>query len=131
MDGSVARGGYALKHQKFSLPDGSIRSIGYYHHPLSEGIVNKSYAMVGSLLLKDAMSRSPLLYCLGMGGYDNPLPKMLISLGWSHFAVPFYFKIVNPSRFLREMQALRTSPFRKLLMDIGAMTGTGWAALKT
>jgi hypothetical protein len=129
-DEAAARGGYALKHQNFQLPDGSIQSVGYYHHPLSEGIVNKSYAMVGSLLLKDAMSRSPLLYCLGMGGYDNPLPKMLVRLGWTHCAVPFYFNVVNPSRFLREMQALRTSPFHKLLMDLGAVTGTGWAALR-
>ncbi|MCU1295977.1 MAG: hypothetical protein JWO91_255 [Acidobacteriaceae bacterium] len=131
LDNGVVRGGYALKHQPFSLPDGSVRSVGYYHHPLSEGIVNKSYAVVGSFLLKDAMNRTPLLYCLGMGGYDNPLPKMLIRLGWSHCAVPFYFKVVNPTRFLRQMYALRTSTTRRLLMDLGAITGGGWAALKT
>src|SRR5581483_5989776 len=131
VDDGVVRGGYALKHQNFLLPDGSIRSIGYYHHPLSEGIVNNSYAVIGSFLLKDAMNRVPLLYCLGMGGYDNPLPKMLVRLGWSHCAFPFYFKVVNPSRFLREMQVLRTSPSRKLVMDFAALTGSGWAALKT
>jgi hypothetical protein len=131
LDDGVVRGGYALKHQNFFLPDGSVRSVGYYHHPLSEGIVNKSYAVVGSFLLKDAMSRAPLLYCLGMGGYDNPLPKMLIRLGWSHCAVPFYFKVVNPSRFLREMNALRTSTTRRLLMDLAGITGSGWVALKT
>jgi hypothetical protein len=129
-DGAV-RGGYALKHQDFYFGDGNIRSIAYYHHPLSEGIVNKSYAVVGGLLLRDAMSRAPLLYCLGMGGYDRPLPQMLVKLGWSHFAVPFYFRVVNPSRFLREMQALRISRPRRLLMDLGAVTGAGWVALKT
>jgi hypothetical protein len=65
-----------------------------------------------------------------MGGYDNPLPKMLVRLGWSHCLVPFYFNVVNPSRFLREMQALRSSSRRKLLMDLGAVTGTGWVAMK-
>jgi hypothetical protein len=129
-DNGVVRGGYALKHQNFFFQDGDVRSVGYYHHPLSEGIVDKSHAVVGSLLLKDAMNRAPLLYCLGMGGYENPLPKMLVRLGWSHCAVPFYFKVLNPSRFLREMQALRTSKGRKLLMDVGAATGAGWAALK-
>src|SRR5206468_5712583 len=76
------------------------------------------------------VNRSPLLYCLGMGGYDRPLPKMLIGLGWSHCPIPFYFRIVHPSRFLRELQVLRTSAFRRLVMDIGAFSGAGWLAWK-
>lgn len=129
IENGVVRGGYALKQQNFSFSDGSIRRVAYYHHPLSEGIVNKSYAAVGGLLLKHAMSRSPLLYCLGMGGYDRPLPKMLMRLGWAHCAVPFYFKIVHPFRFLRQMQALRTSPLRSLAMDLAAISGIGWAGI--
>jgi hypothetical protein len=58
----AVRGGYALKTQDFLFPDGQIRAIGYYHHPLSEGLVNKAQALVGTLLLRDAMQRSPLLY---------------------------------------------------------------------
>jgi hypothetical protein len=130
LDGGVVRGGYALKHQNFSFADGSIHTIGYYHHPLSEGIVDKVHAAVGGLLLRDAMQRSPLLYCLGMGGYDRPLPKMLARLGWSHFLVPFYFRVVRTTRFMREMQALRTSRMRRFLMDFGAYSGAAWAALK-
>jgi len=130
LDNGVVRGGYALKHQNFFFGDGSIRSIGYYHHPLSEGIVNRSYAAIGLLLLKDAMQRQPLLYCLGMGGYDRPLPKMLAKLGWSHCPIPFYFKIVHPYRFLRQMQLLRSSALRRALMDVGAFSGTGWLAAK-
>jgi hypothetical protein len=131
LDGGKVRGGYALKHQDFSFPDGSVRSVGYYHHPISEGIVDKAHAIVGSLLLRDAMQRSPLLYCLGMGGYDRPLPKMLVRLGWSHYLVPFYFQIVHPARFLREMKALRTSSARSLLMDVGAYSGIAWTAAKS
>jgi hypothetical protein len=131
LDGDTVRGGYALKTQNFLLPDGTTRPIGYYHHVLSEGIVNKAYAAAGGLLLRDAMLRSPLLYCLGMGGYDHPLPKMLIGLGWNHCPVPFFFRIVHPSRFLSEMQTLRTSAARRLLMNLVAVTGSGWAAGKT
>jgi len=127
LEDGVVRGGYALKQQNFSFADGSVRRVAYYHHPLSEGIVNKSYAVVGSLLLKHAMNRSPLLYCLGMGGYDRPLPKMLVRLGWAHCLVPFYFRVVNPYRFLREMQALRSSTVRRLLMNFAALSGTGAA----
>jgi hypothetical protein len=124
------RGGYALKTQDFFFPDGQIRSIGYYHHPLSEGIVNKAHAMVGTLLLRDAMQRAPLLYCLGMGGYENPLPQMLVRLGWAHCLVPFFFRVVKPSRFLRNMQTLRSSAARKFLMDLAAYSGAGWAGSK-
>jgi len=130
IDNGAVRGGYALKWQDFWFSDGGVRSLGYYHHPLSEGIINKSYAVVGALLLRDAVQRSPLLYCLGMGGYDRPLPRMLVSLDWSHCLFPFYFRVVHPYRFLREMQALRTSTWRRLVMDLAAYTGTGWAATK-
>jgi hypothetical protein len=130
VDGGSVRGGYALKTQEFLFPDGQLRTIGYYHHPLSEGIVNKSHAIVGTLLLRDAMQRAPLLYCLGMGGYENPLPQMLVRLGWAHCLVPFFFRVVNVSRFLRNMETLRSSAPRKLLMDLAALLGAGWAGSK-
>ena len=128
LDGGTVRGAYALKHQDFTFSDGSTHNIGYYHHPLSEGIVDKTYAAIGGLLLRDAMQRSPALYCLGMGGYARPLPKMLVRLGWSHFLVPFYFRVVHPAAFLREMQALRNSLPRRILMDLGAYSGAAWLA---
>ena len=130
LDGDTVRGAYAIKHQDFLFPDGIVRNIGYYHHPLSEGIVNKAHALVGTLLLRDAMMRSPLLYCLGMGGYENPLPQMLIRLGWTHCLIPFWFQIVRPARFLREMKAVRSSLMRRLAMDIAAFSGAGWLALQ-
>jgi hypothetical protein len=130
VDNGMVRGGYALKTQEFFFPDGQIRSIAYYHHPLSEGIVDKAQAIVGTLLLRDAMQRAPILYCLGMGGYDNPLPQMLVRLGWAHCLVPLFFRIVNPSRFLENMQTLRSSIARTLLMDIAAYSGAGWAGTK-
>jgi hypothetical protein len=130
VDGGSVRGGYALKIQQFLFPDGQIRTIGYYHHPLSEGIVNKAHAIVGTLLLRDAMQRAPLLYCLGMGGYKNPLPQMLVRLGWAHCLVPFFFRVVNASRFLKNMETLRSSAPRRFLMDFAALSGAGWAGSK-
>ena len=130
LDGKTVRGGYALKHQDFLFPDGTVRNVAYYHHPLSEGIVDKAHAIVGTLLLRDALNRSPLLYCLGMGGYQNPLAQMLVRLGWSHCPIPFWFHVVRPSRFLRQMQAARTSPLRRLGMDFAAFSGLGWVASK-
>jgi len=130
IEGSVVRGGYALKHQDFSFRTGDIRSITYYHHPVSEGIVNKSFAPVGGLLLRDALRRAPSLYCLGMGGYDRALPKILVRQRWSHYLIPFFFRVVNARKFLREIQLLRTSTWRRLLMDLLGSTGVGSVAVE-
>ena len=130
VDAGIVRGAYALKHERVFVPGQGEIAVACYHHPLSEGIVNRTYAAVGALMVRDALLRQPLLYALGMGGYDHPLPKMLKALGSSLALLPFFFKIVHPSRFLKEMQALRTSAPRRLLMDIGAATGLGWLALR-
>lgn len=130
LEDGVVRAGYALKHQQFSFEDGEVRSVGYYHHPLSEGVVNKAYSSAGVLLLRDALARQPLLYCLGMEGYDKPLPKMLKSLGWSDCLVPFFFRVSHPAAFLRQVQAARESTWRSFLVDLAAASGIGWVAFK-
>ena len=56
---------------------------------------------------------------------------MLKALGFSLTPIPFYFRVVHPAKFLREMRALRTEPWRASLMDIAAATGTGWVAIKS
>lgn len=123
------RGAYILKHQDFSL-GGQIRSIGYIHQPLSEGIVNRAFAGVAVHLLRHALKTQPLLYALGMGGLEQPLPRMLRAMGWTLSLVPFYFKVFRPTRFLREIRAVRTSPFRRHVLDFAARSGLGWLAIK-
>lgn len=127
-DGEV-RGAYALKYENFFLAGQCEYTVACYHHPLSEGIVDRKYSTVGSLLLRDALWREPTLYALGMGGFSRPLPQMLRAMGWTLRLVPFHFRVVHPDRFLREMTALRELPWRRWLMDAGAFTGLGSAAL--
>ena len=129
VDKGVVRGAYALKYEQFFVAGQGEYTVACYHHPLSEGIVNRNYFAVGSRLLRDAIWREPMLYALGMGGFDRPLPKMLKLMGWNLTPVPFYFRIVHPYRFLRQMTFLRDSPWRRWLMDFAAFSGTGWAAL--
>jgi len=131
MEGGTVRGAYAIKHQEFCFDGGTIRWVGCYHHPVSEGIVNKGYAVVATLLIRDALRRQPLLYALGMGGYDRPLPRMLKLLGWRDYLLPFYFKVVRPARFLRNVSPLRETRARRLLADLACITGIGWVALKS
>jgi len=127
---SAVRGTYGLKQEQMFIRGKGLHRVACYHHALSEGIIDRSYASVGALLVRDALARQPLLYVLGMGGYEHPLAKMLNALGFSLTLVPFYFRIVHPHKFLLEMKAVRDSRWRAILMSIAAATGTGWLAVK-
>jgi hypothetical protein len=128
LDQAAVRGGYILKYQEFAIC-GTVKRIGYYHLPLSEGIVNKAYASIGVHMLRHALKSEPLLFALGMGGMDHPLPRMLKAMGWNMCAVPFYLKVNQPYRFLKNIAVLRRTPLRRLAMDMAAVTGTGWGAI--
>jgi hypothetical protein len=130
IEDGIVRGAYALKHQPFCFQGQETRSVACFHHAVSEGLFIKRYANVGALLLKDALRRSPFLYTLGMDGVDKPLPRMLKALGWGLFPVPFYFRVVRPRSFLRNLQSLRSSRARRLLSDLAAATGVGGLAIK-
>lgn len=129
-EGSAVRGAYGLKQEQLFVRGKGTFNVACYHHSLAEGIVDRSYASVGALLVRDALARQPLLYVLGMGGFDRPIAKMLKALGFSLILLPFYFRVVHPATFLREMQALREKRWRAMLMDLAAISGTGWLGIK-
>ena len=124
LEGDDVRGGYILRRLPFWV-NGAEQEVGFCYAPVSEGLWEKRYAMVAVQLLRDALRRTPKMFCLGMGGWDNPLPKMLQALKWSFREVPFLFRVCRASRFLREIRPLRTSRLRSLAADIGALTGAG------
>jgi hypothetical protein len=125
----TVRGGYILKTQDFWV-DGIVETIGNLQLPLSEGIVDPRYNFVGVQLVSDALRRQPALYSLGMGGLENPYPRLLRGLRWSMYLVPFFFRVVRPARFLRGLTSLRTSATRKFGLDLLALTGAGWLGIK-
>jgi hypothetical protein len=129
-EGEAVRGAYVLKHQEFTLGDGERRWIGCLQLPLSEGIVERRYAMVGVTVVKDAVARSPLLYTLGGGGFDQPLLRMQKALGWALHEVPFFFKVRRAAPFLRNIRPLRTSRARALALDTLAASGLGAVGLR-
>src|SRR4051794_10126358 len=69
-DDRAIRGAYILKFQDFFV-GGRTLPIAYYHLPISEGIVNRSYSTVGVQMIRNALKTQPLLFCLGMGGFDR------------------------------------------------------------
>ncbi len=125
----TVRGGYILKHQKFFLND-EVTSIGSYMLPLSEGVIDRAHKLVAVQLLADALQRQPLLYTRGMGGLDQRLPRFLKRAGWNLQLIPFYFKVIHPRKFLRNITVLRTSATRKIALDLLAISGIGWTAIK-
>jgi hypothetical protein len=129
VEGRDVRGGYILRPQTFSF-SGELRRVAHLRLPLSEGAVNRSYARVGPLLIRSAEKAEPLLYALGMGGFDRPLPRMLQAMGWSVTSVPFYFRVVHAARFLRAIRAIRKTRPRAFLMDVAAWTGAGWLLIR-
>jgi hypothetical protein len=130
IEGHDVRGGYILRPQTFSF-GGELRRVAHLRLPLSEGVVNRSYARVGPLLVRSAEKVEPLLYALGMGGFDRPLPRMLQAIGWIVTPVPFYFRVMHAARFLRAIRAIRKTRLRAFLMDVAAWTGAGWLLIRS
>src|SRR5262249_10522238 len=118
------RGGFTLRRQEFWLR-GEVVPMANYQGPLSEGIWDRRYMMAGVQMLRAALRDQPLLYALGMGGVDQPLPRLLASSGWDLALVPFRFKVLNGTRFLREIRPLRRTRARALAFDVAALSGLG------
>lgn len=130
VDGNAARGGYILKQQAFDC-NGKTTMIAGYQLPISEGIVNRQYVLVGSAMLKDALKRQPLLYGLGMGGGDEAIVRLLKAMKWRMVSCPFFFTVNHPFQFFRKIVYLRRKWSTKILLDILAYSGVGWLAVKS
>jgi len=129
MENGFVRGGYFLVYQPFAF-SGDVQEVAHYRLPLSEGVVNKTYGAVAAQMLRRALRDQPLLFGLGMGGLDRPLPRMLQTAGWSLYPIPFYFYVAHPVRFLHNIRAVRKNAGRKLLLDLAAISGAGWLGLR-
>ncbi len=127
-NGTAVRGAFGLKYQEFSLLGETI-SLGFCQLPLSEGIVNKTYALTGVQVLLNAFRRKPLSYALGIGGYQEPAARMLLKLGWTVKPVPFFFLVCHPFRFFRHLAYLRSTRLKRALADLFAWSGAGWMGL--
>lgn len=128
-DLGFVRGGYIFKKQDFSI-GGVCQNVGFLRMPLSEGVVDRAYTSLGPKLVMHAWQRSPLLFCLGMGGMNRPLPRLLKSLRWRVEPIPFFFHVVHGARFLMGMPALREGAARSAASAAAAFTGLGHVALQ-
>jgi hypothetical protein len=124
IDGSAVRGGYVLRHTPALLNGQSFR-MANFGQPTSEGIVDKRYGLVAIQLLQDAEKREPNLFGVGMGGWDEPVTRLLKAARWNVREVPFYFKVVRPFRLLRTAPVIRKTRWHTLAADLAAFSGLG------
>ena len=127
-DGQV-RGGIILQHQQFETVSGP-QAVVNVQLPLSEGIIDRRYAFLGMWLLRTVQRAHPLVFAVGMGSEQQPLPKLLKAMRWSLRPVPFLVHVHRPRRFLREMPMLRRRPLHRAAGTIAAATGAGWLGLR-
>lgn len=127
-DQSNVRGGYILKHQWFFI-NGTRQYIADYQLPISEGIVDRRFGLVGISIMEDAIQRQPRLFGLGFGGLGTRTAQYVHLGGWPMVAVPFLFRIAHPNTFLRNIRAIRTSAMRCWSLDFLAGTGVGWLGI--
>jgi hypothetical protein len=127
-DGNEVRGGYILKWQPFWL-EGRTENVCTLYLPLSEGIINQAFRLLGLTLIRDALARHPLAFCLGMGGAERALPQTLKMLGWQVHDLPFFFLPLRAGPFLSQLQPLQASPWKRAAARLASVTGAAAVAL--
>lgn len=129
LEGDAVRGAYILKPQPFAVRD-EVVMIAALTLPLSEGIIDRRLAVVGIKLIQDAMARHPLLFGVGLGSFDTQIARLLQAMKWRLVPCPFYFRVIHPHRFLRQITFLRRDRRRRFMLDALAYSGLGWLVLK-
>ena len=89
MEDDEARGGFIeLVHPGWV--NGAEQTVANYQSPLSEGICNKKYGLVGMQMIRHIQQQRQYVFIVGMGDAGNPLPRLLRASAWEVFPVPFF-----------------------------------------
>ncbi len=129
VDGPDVRGGIILQHHLVHTSSGDQHGVNI-QLPLSEGTVDRRFAHVGVWLIRKTLERYPCAFAVGMGGLEQPLPKLLSALRWTVVPVPFLFRVHNVGRFLHNMPTLNRSAARRVVSATMARSGVGWATIR-
>jgi hypothetical protein len=103
--------------------NGVSEEVAFSVYPVSEGIVNPDFGIVGLLLHKETLRRFPLMYSLGAPGTSPAQLKKRTR--WFSMPVPFHFRVLRAGPFLRNIAYLRRRRGLRLLLDLLAASGVG------
>jgi hypothetical protein len=129
-DRGEVRGGYLLTHSLFALRGQIVRIACGPQLNTSEALVDRAYGMTGALNVRDALQKQPLLYGLGMGGFQERQARLLAAMKWMMRPVPFFFKVLRPSQFFANITHLRRKQRNRIFLDLARFTGIGWAGIR-
>lgn len=124
MDDEV-RGAVWLREQEFRLR-GETLTAGWAKYPVAESLVDPAFGGVPGALILKLQREQPRLMALGMGGLNGSFAKLLRSMRWVGYDVPFLVRFNHPFRVLRSLRAARATRGRRVLSDLLAATGAGW-----
>lgn len=128
VENGAVRGGYILYHQKWSIAGEGV-AVANAMRPISEGVIERAYSLVGVALIQHALRREPLQFGLGLGGADEAITKMLRTMRWEVRPVPMYFRVLNGRRFAEEFRPIRARRALSLMADAAVRTGLASAAI--
>jgi hypothetical protein len=128
MEDDFVRGGLVLGDYPASLGGASITAT-ICMAPLSEGIVDPKYSMLGMQFVRFLQKQTQYGFATGMGDPSNPYPRLLRASGWTILKVPFFFRVCRPRRFLRELPALNSTAGRRAVARVAEWTGMGAAGV--
>jgi hypothetical protein len=129
-DYGKVRGGYLLTHSRFALHGRIVWIACGPQLNMSEALIDRAYGLTGALNVRDALQRQPLLYGLGLGGFQERQARLLAAMNWVMHPVPFYFKVLRPSRFFANISHLRRKQRNRIILDLAHYTGIGWAGIR-
>jgi hypothetical protein len=120
-EGNVHGGVMSWEHP--GIVGAAVRRVINLQSPLSEGIIDRDYVLVGWHILKSFLRQTPYVYAVGMGSEERPFPRFLKAMGWTVRPVPFYFRMIRPARCVRELGPLRKSAWKRVAGSVAAATG--------
>jgi hypothetical protein len=122
-DGEEIRAG-VLQHHSTIFVQGEERDFCWDYLPISEGVVDRRYAMSIVLLMTGTLAEQPFQMSPAYyGSLDTPWDRFLCKLGWNHAAIPFFFYPIRPTRVLRGLPYLRERRWLKFASRFLAWSG--------
>lgn len=129
MDQDQCVGAFALKPQRWVIKnrEGMLEDamVSDWQGPVSLGLIEPRYAVLGLRMIRDMLKKFPLLYSWGHGGSDEPIVQLLRKMGWLIHPTPFLFRVCKASRFLKHNALLRRDAKKAAAQDVLAVSGLG------
>lgn len=127
-DGDEIRGGVGVKRMMFRV-NGNYEEVAFSVYPLSEGIINSAFGMVGLMIEEEILRRYRLMYGLGIESLEGLGARLKHNTGWFALPVPFHFAVCQAYPFLRNITYLRNRKRLRILLDLIAFSGIGTIGL--